>query len=66
MIVDINGGWFDSGNLIAGGSMDLGGGSDTILEIVAEPNTTLQNWLVRFPTYKYIINQVTSYLMWDS
>jgi hypothetical protein len=26
--VDINGGWPDNGNLIAGGQIDLGGGSD--------------------------------------
>jgi hypothetical protein len=35
------------GNLIAGGSMDLREGSDTILEIVVGPNTTPQNRLVR-------------------
>jgi len=28
---DINGGWPKSRNLIAGGPMDIGGGSDTIL-----------------------------------
>jgi len=38
--VDINGGWPDSRNLIASGPTDLGGGSDTILEIVVGPNTT--------------------------
>ncbi|AES74935.1 hypothetical protein MTR_6g015030 [Medicago truncatula] len=43
--VDINGGWPDNGNLIAGGPADLGGGSDTILEIVVGPNTTPQNRL---------------------
>jgi len=41
----INGGWPDNGNLIAGVLTDLGGGSDTILEI--GPYTTPQNWLVR-------------------
>jgi len=28
--MDINGGWSDNGNLIAGGSTDLEGGSDTM------------------------------------
>jgi len=32
---------------MVGGPMDLGGGSDTILEIVVRSNTTPQNWLVR-------------------
>jgi len=32
---------------MAGGPTDLGGGSDTILEIVVGPNTTPQNWLMR-------------------
>jgi hypothetical protein len=31
--MDINGGWFDSENLIADGLTDLRGESDTILEI---------------------------------
>jgi len=39
--VGINGGWPDNRNLIAGGSTDLGGGSDTILEI--GPYTAPQN-----------------------
>jgi hypothetical protein len=34
-------------NLIAGGPMDRGGDSDTILELRVEPNSTLQNQLVR-------------------
>jgi len=37
------GGWPDRGNLIAGGATDMGGGSDTILEIVVGPNTTPRN-----------------------
>jgi len=45
--VDINGGWPDNGNLIVGGSTDLGGGSDTILKIMVGFDTTSQNWLVR-------------------
>jgi len=45
--VGINGGWPDNGNLIEGGSTDLGGGSDTILEIVVGYNTIPQNRLVR-------------------
>jgi len=45
--VDLNGGWPDNKNLIAGGPTDFGGGSDTILEIVVGPNTTPQNRLVR-------------------
>jgi len=36
-------GGLDSRNLIAGVLMDLGGGSDTVLEIMVEPNTTPQN-----------------------
>jgi len=46
--MNINGRWPDNGNLIAGGPMDLGGGSDSILEIVVGPNTTPQNRLVRW------------------
>jgi hypothetical protein len=42
-----NGGWPDSENLIAGSLMDLGGGSDTLLEFWIESNSTLQNQLVR-------------------
>ena len=38
--MNINGGWPDSGNLIAGGPTDFGGGSDTILEIAVGSNTT--------------------------
>jgi hypothetical protein len=34
-------------NLIAGGLADRGGGSDTILELGVEPNSILQNQLVR-------------------
>jgi len=45
--LDINGGWPDSRNLLAGSLMDLGGDSDTILEILVGPNTTPQNWFVR-------------------
>jgi len=45
--VDINGGWLGSGNMIASGPTDLGGGSDTILEIVVGPNVIPQNRLVR-------------------
>jgi hypothetical protein len=45
--VDINGGWSDNGNLIAGGPIDLGGSSDIILEIVVESNTSPQNQLMR-------------------
>jgi len=45
--VDINGRWSDNENLIAGGPTDHGGGSDTILKIVVESNTTSQNWLMR-------------------
>jgi len=40
------GGWPDCGNLIASGAADIGGGSDTILEIVVGPNTTPRNWLM--------------------
>jgi len=43
----INGGRPDSGNLIAGGPMDLGKDSDTILNFVVGPNTTPQNRVVR-------------------
>jgi len=39
--VDINDGLSDIGYLISGGPMELGGGSDTILEIIVEPSTTL-------------------------
>jgi len=42
--VDINGGWSDSENLIAGGPTDLEEDSDTILEIVLD---LTQNQLVR-------------------
>jgi len=41
--LDINSGWPDNGDLIANGSMDLGGDSNTILEIVVRSNTTRQN-----------------------
>jgi len=44
--VDINDWWLDKENLIEGGTTDLGGGSDTILESVVELNTTAQNLLV--------------------
>jgi hypothetical protein len=39
--VDINDGWPDNENLIAGGCTDLEGDSDTIIEIGVEPNSTL-------------------------
>jgi len=45
--VDINGGWPNNGNLITGGPIDLGGGSDTIFENWVGLNTTPQNQLVR-------------------
>jgi len=43
--VDINCGWFDSENLVAGGPTNHGGSSDTILKIVVELNITPQNGL---------------------
>jgi len=63
----INGGWSDNGNLIAVGLRDLGGGSDTILEIMVEPNITPTTCEVRIvPTYKYIVRpSLISYPMWD-
>jgi len=45
--MDINGGWPNSRNLITVGPTALGGGTDTILEIVVGPTTTPQNRLVR-------------------
>jgi len=44
--VDVNGGWPNGRNLIAGGPTSLAGGSNTILEFVVGPNTTAQNRLV--------------------
>jgi len=45
--MDLIGGLPDSRNLIACDPIELGGGSDTILKIMVEPNTTLQNRFVR-------------------
>jgi len=39
--------WLDSGNLITCSVIYFNGGSNTILELVVESNTTPQNQLVR-------------------
>jgi hypothetical protein len=44
--VYVNSGWPNNRNLIANDSMNLRGGSDTILYLRVEFNQILQNWLV--------------------
>jgi len=52
-------------NMIVDGPTDIGGDSDTILEIVIDPNTTHKTYLVKIaPTYKHIVRRAISYLMW--
>jgi len=57
-------GGLDSGNLITGGLMDLGGGSDTVLEIMVVPNTTPHNRLVRWGLSP-LVNTCSSHLLSD-
>ncbi|AES64735.1 hypothetical protein MTR_2g029720 [Medicago truncatula] len=62
--VNINGGWLDSGNLIADGPMNHGGDSDTIYKIMVEYNTTLQNQLMRRGLHQ-LINTLSGHLLSD-